>query len=142
MKGRTRVWEHHVRRSESAEKVRKMRTLPTKIDHMPQISYTQQINCQMFKIYAITVIHAKVRILRTRESLQYLFTGLARERSSSKHELDRLWRTPLAHSERRLRTGLATAARIACTHTVNSAIATAPKPAAPNTHQWIAVRYS
>jgi hypothetical protein len=48
--------------------------------------------------------------------------------------------TPLAHSDRKLFTGFATAARIACTHTVNSAIAIAPTPAAPNTHQWIAVR--
>jgi hypothetical protein len=49
----------------------------------PVFAQPSTINRQMFKFFAITVIHAEVRILRTRESLKNLFSGLDREPGSS-----------------------------------------------------------
>src|SRR5690606_10567721 len=44
------------------------------------------------------------------------------------------------HSSRKLSTGLASAARMACQLTVSTAISNAAEPATTNTHHWMSIR--
>ena len=55
--------------------------------------------------------------------------------------LNKLLSKAIAHSERRLFTGLAMAAFMACTLTVSTVMSMAPAKAAKNTHHEISVRY-